>query len=395
MNKCLEGVKVLELTHYIAAPLCGQLLADMGAEVIKIENPRDGDVGRSFLPKEHGESLYYAAYNRNKRAITLNIQTESGQEILRKLVAQSDVVIENFRPGLLNKLGFGFSDLQKINPRIILTSVSGFGQNGPYKDRQGIDMMIQAMGGIMHMTGYPDEAPVRPGPTIADHTGAVYAALGTMFALFHRERTGQGQLVDIALLDAVFSLNENYPLIYLLQGLEVQRAGNGRALTAPSGAYQAQDGYVYITAMANNLFGRLMKLVGRPELADEPRFANPQLRKQHEAEINAVIVPWIAARTMHEAMQALDEAAIPNGPVNSIAQISTDPQIKARNMIWEVDHPTIGKLPLIGNPIKLSATPAAARTAPPLLGEHTLEVLTGVLGMTPEAVADLRAKHVI
>lgn len=395
MKRCLEGIRVLELTHYIAAPYCGQLLADMGAEVIKIERPGEGDVGRSFLPKQGGESLYYAAYNRNKRAITLDIQKEEGKAILRRLVEKCDVVIENFRPGTLEHLGFGYEDLCKINPRIIMTSVSGFGQTGPYKSRQGIDMMIQAMGGLMDVTGDPVGPPIRPGTTIADHTGAVYAALGTMFALFHRERTGEGQRVDVALLDAVFTLLENYPSIYLLQGLEVKRAGNGRPLTAPSGAYKAKDGYIFITAMSDNLFQRLMKLVGQPEMATNPKYANPLLRKKSEEEINNVIIPWVAARKVATVMEELDTAGIPNGPVNSIGQISTDPQIKARGMVVEMDHPTVGRLPLIGNPVKLSATPGSMRIAPPLLGQHNDEVYATVLGMSAEEITAMKQEGII
>ena len=395
MKRCLEGIKVLELSHYIAAPYCCQLLADMGAEIIKIERPNEGEVYRTYFPRINGESLYYVAYNRNKRSVSLDIQTEKGKELLRKLVAKSDVVVENMRPGMLARMGFGYEDLKKINSRIVMTSLSGFGQYGPYKDRQGIDMMIQAMGGLVNVTGFPDGPPVRPGPTIADHTTAIYGALGTMFALFHRERTGEGQFVDVALLDSVFSLLENYPILYLLQGTEVQRAGNGRSLTAPSGAYQAKDGYVYITAMADNLFQRMMKLSGHPEMAADIKYADPLSRKQNEQELHRVIGEWVEKRTIAEAMSELDAAGIPNGPVNSVGQITTDPQIKARDMVWEVEHPAIGKLPMIGNPIKLSLTPGDTRMAPPMLGQHNEEVFLNFLNLSKEELEQLKQEKII
>ena len=387
---------MLEMSHYIAAPYCCQLLADMGAEVIKLERPNEGEVYRTYYPRINGESLYYVAYNRNKRSVALDIQTEKGKELLRKLVEKSDVVVENMRPGMLIQMGFGYEDLKRINPGIIMTSLSGFGQYGPYKNRQGIDMMIQAMGGLVNVTGFPDGPPVRPGPTIADHTTAIYAALGTMFALFHRQRTGEGQFVDVALLDSVFTLLENYPILFLLQGTEVQRAGNGRSLTAPSGAYLAKDGgYIYITAMADNLFKRMMNLSGHPDMAADPQYANPLSRKKNEQELHRVIGEWVGQRTVDEAMRELDAAGIPNGPVNSVGQITTDPQIKARDMVWEVEHPAIGKLPMIGNPIKLSQTPADTRMAPPMLGQHNEEVLMNFLKISKEELEQLKQEKII
>ncbi len=394
MRTCLEGIRILELTHFIAGPYCGQLLADMGADVIKIERP-EGEVGRHFGPFEKGESLYFMAYNRNKRAITLNLQTEQGREMFKGLVATADVVLENFRPGMLKRMGLGYEDLCRVNPRLIMTSISGFGQSGPYKDRQALDMVIQAMAGIMDQTGFPDGPPVKAGPVIGDITAGIYAALGTMFALFARERTGKGQYVDVAMLDAVFAFLENFPIIYLLQGQETKRSGNSRPLTGPSNAYPARDGYIFISANADNLFQRLMNVIGRPDLAADPRFADASSRKRGEGELDKAIAAWAAGKTLAEAMVELDEAGIPNGPVNTVAQIATDPHIRERGMVLEMDHPVIGTLPLVGNPVKITGTPAHYRMPPPLLGQHNGEVYTGLLGLSEAKLDQLRQQGII
>ncbi|KKM10155.1 hypothetical protein SY88_15730 [Clostridiales bacterium PH28_bin88] len=391
---CLEGIRILELTHFIAGPFCGQLFADMGAEVIKVERP-GGEVGRHFGPFHHGESLYYTAYNRNKRAITLNLQAEKGRQLFKRLVEQSDVVLENFRPGLLNRMGIGYEHLRQVNPRLVMTSISGFGQYGPYKDRQALDMVVQAMGGIMDQTGFPDGPPVKAGPVIADITAGVYGALGTMFALFDRERTGVGQYVDVAMLDAVFAFLENFVTIYLLQGTETKRAGNSRPLTAPGNAYRAKDGYIYISANADNLFQRLMNLVGHPEMGNDPRYADASSRKQREEELDRVIAAWVAERSVSEAVRELDQASIPSGPVNTVAQIAVDPHIRAREMVVEVDHPVIGRLPLVGIPVKMSRTPGEVRFPPALLGQYNEEVYSGLLNIPAEELAALTEEGII
>ncbi len=395
MRTCLEGIRILELTHFIAGPFCGQLLADMGADVIKIERPGEGEVARHFAPFHNGESIYYTAYNRNKRGITLNLQSEKGKNIFKRLVEQSDVVIENFRPGLLNQMGMGYEALRQINPRLVMTSISGFGQYGPYKDRQALDMVIQAMSGIMDQTGFPDGPPVKAGPVIADITAGIYGALGTMLALFARERTGRGQYVDVAMLDSAFTFLENFPTIYLLQGKETRRAGNSRPMSAPSNAYQARDGYVFISANSDSLFQRLMNLVGRPEMVTDPRYADAYLRKQREVELDRVIARWVIERTVSEAMRELDRAFIPNGPVNTIAQIATDPHIRARGMVVEVEHPAIGRLPLVGTPLKMSETPGEVRLPPPLLGQYNEEVYAGLLNIPERELISLKQEGVI
>jgi crotonobetainyl-CoA:carnitine CoA-transferase CaiB-like acyl-CoA transferase len=395
VQTCLEGIRILELTHFIAGPFCGQILAGMGADVIKIERPGEGEVGRQLGPHYKGESLYYTAFNLNKRAVTLNLQSEKGREMFKQMVREADVVIENLRPGVLDRMGLGYRDLSQLNPRLILTSISGFGQYGPYRDRQALDMVIQAMGGMMDLTGFPEGPPVKAGPVIADITTGIYGALGTMLALFARERYGIGQHVDMAMLDGLVTLLENAITVYLLQGTEIKRAGNNRPLTAPSNAYQAIDGYLYISANADNLFHRLMHLIGRPDLSADPRFAGAYSRKQNEAELDQAISHWVAARSVAEAVNELDQAGIPSGPVNSIAQVAKDPHLKAREMILEVEHPVMGILPLLGFPVKLSATPGTVRLPPATLGQHNQEVYRELLGMTEEELAALRQEGVI
>lgn len=330
-----------------------------------------------------------------KRFITLNIQSDKGKCLLKRLVQQSDVLIENFRPGVLDGLGLGYKALSAVNPRLVMTSISGFGQFGPYKDRLALDQVAQAMGGWMNMTGFPDGPPVKAGLSLADFTTGLYGAFGTTLALFHRERSGIGQHVDIAMLDSVFSFMENLPTIYLLLGKELKRAGNGRLINGPSGSFAASDGYVYIAATAITLHQRLMHLVGHSEMATDLRFVDDSFRKEHEKEIDSVIIPWIAERTMAQAMQELDKAGIPNGPVNTIAKISNDPHIQARNMIVDVDHPTIGKLPLVNFPIKMSCTPPTIRRSPGLLGQHNEEVYSMVLHLQKEEVSALKEEGII
>lgn len=392
----LEGIRVLELGHYIAAPYCSQLLADMGADVIKIERPGEGDAARTFGPYEKGESLYYLAYNRNKRGVSLNLQSKEGKELFLKLVKKADVLVENQRPGFMRKLGFSYEELKEVNPRLVMASISGFGQNGPYKDRPALDMIVQAMGGPMSMTGFPDAPPTKAGFAVVDFTTGIYTALGIMFALYHREKTGKGQFVDVAMLDSVFTLLENFPIAYALQGYIPPRVGNSRVVTGPSNAYKAEDGYVYIAAVADPHYKKLMNLIGRPELASDPEFATSFKRKQAQKFLDPIIENWVSQYTVEEVFKMLSEEGIPAAPVNNIEQLVKDPHIKERDMMVEIEHPTIGKLPLVGNPIKLSDTPVQMRSVPPsVVGQHNQEVLTELLGLSEADVLALQEQNVL
>ena len=397
MKSCLEGVKIIELSHYIAAPFCGQLLGDMGAEIIKIERPGEGkgDAGRENAPMYKGMSLYYTAYNRNKRTLTLDIAKEEGKELLRELVKKSDVVIENFRPGVLDKMGLGYEELKKINPAIIMTSISGYGQSGPYRNRSALDMAIQAFSGFMSVTGFKEGPPLKAGPVVSDFVSALYAALATVAAYNYREKTGEGQHIDIALLDCMFTLLENYPTEYLLHGNTPPRSGNGRPWTSPCGTYKTKDGYIHISGTQNALFKKVCEAMGREDLLANPDYATPRLRKSNEHEIEPLIEKWMSGLSCEQAEASLEKAGVPYGKVNSVDEITTDEHIKERGMIVRMQDELLGELPLVANPIKMSQAQMVYKHMPSLQGAYTEEILQEVLGFEQAKIEDLRAKAII
>lgn len=397
MKTCLEGVKILELSHYIAAPFCGQLLGDMGAEIIKIERPGEGkgDAGRENAPFHKGMSLYYGAYNRNKKTLTLDISKEQGKEIFRELVKKVDIVIQNFRPGVLEKLNLGYEDLKAINPRIIMTSISGYGQNGPYKTRSALDMAIQAVSGFMSITGEPDGAPMKAGPVVSDFVAGLYGAYGTLAAYNYREKTGLGQHVDIALLDCMFTLLENYPTAYYLTGETPPRAGNGRPWTAVCGTYKTKDGYVHISATQNALYRKLCMSMHREDLLNNPQYETPRLRKTNEKELNDIVTAWMSKMTSDQAVEILETNGVPNGKVNSVVEITEHEQIKAREMIVTMQDAILGKYPVVANPVKMSAAKAVYSQTPSLQGAYSKEILQSYLGLDLEQIKTLKINEVI
>ncbi len=398
MKSCLEGVKIVEMSHYIAAPFCGQLLADMGAEIIKVERPGEGnaDAGRENAPMYKGMSLYYAAYNRNKKTLTLDIGKEEGKRILRELVAQSDVLIENFRPGVLDKLGLGYKDLEKINSRLIMTSISGYGQNGPYRDRSALDMAIQAVSGFMSVTGFPEGPPTKGGPVVGDFVSALYGALATVAAYNYREKTGKGQHIDIALLDCMFTFLENYPPAYLLFGDVPPRSGNGRPWTAPCGTYKTKDGkYVHFSGTQNALFRKVCRAMGREDLIDEPDYATPRLRKTHEPRLDPIIIDWVAQYTRAEVVKLLEGAGVPYGEVNSVDEITDDPHIKAREMVRTMKDDVLGELPIVANPIKMTNASMVYDITPSMPGAYNNEILTSKLGFDQAKIEQLKKDGII
>lgn len=393
MSAPLNGIRIIEFGHYIAAPFCGQILADLGAEVIKLERP-GGEAAHEFGPFYNGESLYYTAYNRNKLGMTLNLKTEEGKQVFRELAATADVIIENQRPGLLDSMGFSYEELSRDNPGIILTHISGFGQNGLYKNRPALDMIMQAYSGIMSITGRPDEPPTKAGFAIVDFTASFYAAIGTLAALEARRTTNRGQVVDIAMSDGIFSLLENFPSAYLLTGFVPPRVGNTRVVTGPSNNYATKDGYVYIAAVADKHFKILMEIVGRPDLADLPEYSTSAKRKANQAPLDEAINAWSKQHTTEEAFQIISDKGIPAAPINDIPHVVSDPQMQSRDMIVHVHHKTIDDLPLIGTPLKLSDTPAEIRSAPPVIGQHNRQILTDILGYSPERLDSLEASGI-
>lgn len=385
----LNGIRIIEFGHYIAAPFCGQILADLGAEVIKLERP-GGEAAHDFGPFCNGESLYYTSYNRNKLGMTLNLKKEAGKQVFRELAATADIIIENQRPGLLDSMGFSYENLSRENPGIILTRISGFGQDGLYKDRPALDMIMQAYSGIMSITGRAEDPPTKAGFAIVDFTAAFYAAIGTLAALEARKSTGRGQVVDIAMSDGIFSLLENFPSAYLLTGFVPPRVGNTRVITGPSNNYATKDGYVYIAAVADKHFKILMEIIGHSELSDLPEFGTSAKRKANQAPLDEVIGAWSMQHTTEEAFRILSNRGIPAAPINDIPHIVSDPQMKSRDMIVHVHHEKIDDLPLIGTPLKLSDTPAEIRTAPPVIGQHNQRILTEILGYSAEKVSSLK-----
>jgi crotonobetainyl-CoA:carnitine CoA-transferase CaiB-like acyl-CoA transferase len=386
----LSQIRVLDLSRVLAGPFCTALLADMGAEVIKIEQPGRGDDSRHFAPFRNGESGYFISLNRGKKSITLNLKDSRAVEVFKDLVRSSDVVVENFKPGVLDRLGLGYKTLAEVNPRIILASISGFGQTGPYATRPAYDIVAQAMGGLMSVTGYPDGPPTRAGESFGDLTAALYAAWAIVTALYAREKTGVGQHVDVAMVDSIFSLLVTSTSIYTYGGTVPGRVGNRHPISTPFDSFRAGDGYVIIAVANDEMFGRLAEAMGRPELASDPRFITDELRTEHEPELKVIIEEWIDGRPVAEIARHLETHSIPASPILSVQQVLESEHIAARGLVTHVDHPRAGRVPVIGQPALLSHTPGRVGGPSPLLGEHTEEVLMGLLGMTESQLDELR-----
>lgn len=393
-SRPLAGIKVLDLSRFIAGPFCSMLLADMGAEVVKVERP-SGEDAREMAPFHEGESAYILHFNRNKRGITLDTRSERGRELLGDLIRWADVVVENYRPGTMEAMGFGYERIRSIDPRTILTSISGFGQTGPLRERALFDAIAQARSGLMSRTGEPDGEPVVAGTYIADHTAGLFAAHGTMTALFHRERTGEGQHVDVALMDSLFACMGLAVPAALLLGQTPPRLGNRDMLSAPANLFPTRDGHVYVHAGTTALFKRLCALVGRPEAVDDPRFATIEARMANVDDVERLVADWAAERTTEDAVAALEDAGIPVGAVAEVADVAASEQLRSRDMVVEVEHDRLGTLALAGIPVKLSASPGKVERAAPTLGEHTNEVLAEICDLERDDVAALRADGVV
>lgn len=390
----LQDVRVLDLSRFIAGPQCSALLADMGADVIKVERP-GGEESRHTAPFYKGQAVYTLAFNRNKRAITLDTRAPEGIALLRQLVAWADIIVENYRPGTMERMGLGFPELQQINPRVILTSISGLGQTGPDHEAAMFDSIAQARSGLMARNGPSSDEPELVGTYIGDYLTAVYAALGTMFALHARARTGTGQMVDIALLDSLFASLSTFALQQVLLGEPLIRHGNRDLHAAPGNLFSARDGKLYVHAGTDALFARFAQLVGRPELAHDPRFRTTAARMAHVEEAEAIVAEWVAGRDAAEVERLLCDSGIPCSRVLDMAEVVAQPQLAAREMLVGVAHPVLGEVLVPGIPIKLSATPGAVRTAPPLVGEHNRDVYGGLLGLSDEEIEGLRRRSVI
>jgi formyl-CoA transferase len=392
----LSGVKVLDLTRVLAGPFSTMMLADLGAEVIKIEVPEKGDDSRAFGPFKNGESSYYMNLNRNKKGITLNLKSEKGKEIFIELIKKADVVMENYRPGTMEKLGLGYENLKKINPGIVYGCVSGFGHYGPYMDRAGYDIISQAMGGLMSTTGWPDGEPTRTGTAMGDVLAGLSVTIGVLAALKHKEKTGEGQKVDVALVDSVVASMEIINQIYLVEGRIPQRIGNRYESTYPYDSFKASDGSLVIACGNDKLWSILCKIMNTPEYITDERYNTNAKRVEKHVDIKEIVEKWSITKKVDEIIDALLEAGIPCAPIYNIEQIVKDPHIaEAREMFVDIEHPVAGKMKITGSHIKLSETKPIVKTPAPLLGQHNEEVLAEYMGYDSEMVNELKANRVI
>ncbi|MBN1953608.1 MAG: CoA transferase [Anaerolineae bacterium] len=399
----LENTRVIDLTRALAGPYCTMMLGDLGADVVKVERPGHGDESRGWGPPfvgapygpYPGESAYFIAANRNKRSITVDLKRPQGVEIIRRLTRQSDVLVENFRTGVLDGMGLGYGDLRALNPRLVYCSISGYGRSGPYAERPGYDFIVQAEGGMMGITGPEAGPPSRVGIPIVDITAGMFAATAILAALRARDLGGEGQLVDVSLLDTQVALLTNVASNYLVGGAAPQRYGNAHPNLAPYEAFRARDRWFALAAANERQWATLCAVIGRPDLQDDPRFARNSERVTNRPALLAALGEVFATRDANEWLSALQQAGLPCGPINTVADVFAHPQVGPRQMVLETQHPTAGPVRLAGFPYKLSATPAGVHRPPPLLGQHSEEVLVDLLGYSSQDVARLRAEGVI
>ncbi len=395
MSGPLTGIRVLELGTLIAGPFCGKTLADFGAEVIKVEPPGDGDPLRAWRRMRNGTSVWWHVQSRAKKSITVDLRQKPGQEIVRKLAARSHVLVENFRPGALEKWGLGWDTLSKDNPKLVMVRISGYGQSGPYRERPGFAAIAEAVGGLRYITGFPDRPPVRPNLSIGDTIASLHGVIGALLALLHIKDGGPGQVIDVALTESVFNCMESLLPEYDADGTVRERFGSALPGIAPSNTYPCKDGtYVLIAANADSLYRRLMSAIGREDLRDDPALAKNDGRAREMEKIDRAVGEWTGQRTQAEVLAAMEKAEVPTGRIYSIADIAADPHFAARGMIQQVIAADGEPLKVPGIVPKLSASPGAINGPAPRLGEHT-DALLGEIGYDAGAIAELRKSKVI
>jgi formyl-CoA transferase len=392
----LSDIRVVEMGQLLAGPFCGQLLGDFGAEIIKIEPPGQGDPMREWgREKPHGQSLWWPILARNKKSITLNLRAERGQQLARDLISSADVLIENFRPGTLERWGLGPAELWQLNPRLIVTRVTGYGQTGPYSGRAGFGSIAEAMGGIRYVTGDPDKPPSRVGISLGDELAGTFAALGTLVALHARQRTGRGQVVDAALYEAVLALMESLLPEWDVAGYQRERTGSVLPNVAPSNVYPTLDGPVLIAANQDSVFRRLVTVMGQPGLAADPRYATHGARGANATELDELIGAWTHRQDAVALLELLHENGIPAGLIYRATDMLSDPHFAARQAIIRMIHPEFGDIPMQNTFPRLSQTPGTVHSLGPALGQHNDEIYTGLLGLTPDQISALAADSVI
>lgn len=391
----LQGIKVLDLSRVLAGPMAAAMLADLGAEVTKIEIPGRGDDSRAFGPFLEGESCYFMLVNRGKRSVTLDMKTPEGLDLVRRLATEADVLIENFRPGVTQRLGLDYQTLHALNPRLVYASISGFGQSGPFAHRPAYDHIIQAMGGIMSVTGWPDGPPTRVGDAVGDVVAGIYGAFGVLAALLHRTQTGQGQHVDVAMLDAMMSL-QMVTLSQISGGLPTPgRIGNAHPVSAPMDSFAAADGHVIIAVANDSLFLRLAEAMGRNDLSVDPRFVKDAMRRRNQPALCAEIETWTRRLTVEEIIDVLERAGVPAAPIWDLKEALASEHARSRNVLRTVVLPQGTEMTVMPQPVRFSAVDAAGNLAAPVLGADTVGVLRDELGLTEAQIEGLRARRVI
>ncbi|MCD6330114.1 MAG: CoA transferase [Candidatus Cloacimonetes bacterium] len=396
MSKPFEGIKVLDLTRALAGPYCTLVLSDLGAEVVKVEIPQSGDDARQYGPFKNKQSLYFLSLNRAKKSITLNLKAEEGKLIVKDLVKKFDVLVENFRPGTMEKLGLGYNELKEINPRLIYAASSGFGHTGPDSKKPSYDLLAQARGGIMSITGWPDTPPTRVGMSTGDITAGLFTAIGIGAALYHREKTGVGEKIDVAMLDSQVAILENALARFQVDGVSPTPIGNKHPTVSPFQAFMAKDEYFVLPIGNDKLWQKFCHVVGKEDWANDPRFVTNAGRNNNMDTLIPMIEKLFLTKKASEWIKLIESAGIPCGPINNIEKVMNDPQVHARNMIVEIDDDVAGTIKIAGNPIKMTSIPEEKKRNPvPKLGEHTAEVLSKYLGYDEKKIAQLKEDGVI
>lgn len=398
MTQALSGIRVIDMTHNQAGPACAQILGFLGADVIKLEEPKGGDIARTNMrDKPDSDSLFFLILNANKRSLTLNLKTDDGKALFRRIIAEADVLLENFGPGALDRLGLGYDALKQINPRLIYATIKGFGTYGPYSGYKSFEPIAQAMGGAMAVTGFPENPPTYTFPAIGDSGTGMHMAIGILAALQQRHATGTGQHVEVSMQDAVVNLIRVSLRDHQRFGHPPPRTGNQLGHTVPGTTYPCAPGgpndYVYIYAQ-QQMWPAVVRVLGQPALANDPRFATPEARWENRDALDAIITDWTRQHSKHDVMRMLGEAGVPSGACQDTGEVLADPHLRARDMIVDIDYPTRGTYQTVGCPIKLSDSPAVLQR-PPQLGEHTAELLGELCGVSPDEVAALRARGVV
>ncbi len=396
MTKPLEGITVLDLTRVLAGPFCTMILSDLGAEIIKVEIPGAGDDSRAFGPFIGSRSLYFLSINRGKKSVSLNLKTDKGRQMLKDLAGQADILVENFRPGTMEKLGLGYDLLREINPRLIYAASSGFGHSGPYSQKPAYDILAQAMGGIMSITGWPGSPPTRVGMSLGDITASLFTAIGINAALFQREKTGLGQKVDVSMLDSQVAILENALVRFQAEGRNPEPIGNRHPTIAPFQAYKGEDAYFVVAVGNDSLWQIFCPAIGKPELLSDPRFATNRLRTDNIAELNAILDGVFATQTARHWLDLFERVKLPCAPINPVDRVMQDPQVLARNMIVRVEDVVAGTVKIAGNPIKMTSLPEETlRDKVPEVGEHNAEIYGRFLGLAAAELEQLAREGVI